>query len=173
LPTATAIGASSCSTRPLANTSGIGARYGAAPDDTRRLYTSAAPPAKQFRAVTNVAISRDGFVYVCDRLSNRIQCFRKTDVRQRRLVSKESLGNGAAGASRFRPIRAAIHVRRRRFESSRDPADARHVAAGWHDGRGGRSARRFYAWFGRRGFARQSVYGETFQANAFRMFVQK
>jgi DNA-binding beta-propeller fold protein YncE len=52
--------------------------YGAKPDDTPiGDYDPAAPPAKHFRTVHCVTVSRDGFVYVCDRVNNRVQVFRK------------------------------------------------------------------------------------------------
>jgi DNA-binding beta-propeller fold protein YncE len=61
-------------------------------------YTPADPPAKSFRDVTCVEISRDGQVYVCDRSSNRIQVFRKdgTFVREA-IVSKNTLGAVVTG----------------------------------------------------------------------------
>ena len=40
-------------------------------------YDPSAPPARQFRDVTCVEIARDGNVYVCDRISNRVQVFSK------------------------------------------------------------------------------------------------
>lgn len=53
--------------------------YGAVPDDTDLgPYDPAAPLAKQFRnPVHCVRIARDGLVYVCDRVNNRIQIFHK------------------------------------------------------------------------------------------------
>ena len=53
--------------------------YGAVPDDTDAgPYDPAAPRAKQFRnPVHCVRIARDGLVYVCDRVNDRIQVFRK------------------------------------------------------------------------------------------------
>jgi hypothetical protein len=41
-------------------------------------YSPTDPPARSFRDVTCVEISRDGLVYVCDRSSNRIQVFDKS-----------------------------------------------------------------------------------------------
>jgi DNA-binding beta-propeller fold protein YncE len=41
-------------------------------------YDPNAPPARSFRDVTCVEISKDGMVYVCDRTSNRIQVFDKS-----------------------------------------------------------------------------------------------
>jgi len=52
--------------------------YGNRPDDTDLgPYNPDAPPPQQFRLPLNIAISRDGFVYVADRPNNRIQVFRK------------------------------------------------------------------------------------------------
>ncbi|MGQ0736888.1 MAG: hypothetical protein ACT4QD_24960 [Acidobacteriota bacterium] len=52
--------------------------YGAKPDDADLgRYDPAAPPAKQFRNPVHCAdLSNDGFVYVCDRVNNRLQVFR-------------------------------------------------------------------------------------------------
>jgi hypothetical protein len=53
--------------------------YGARPDDADiGNYDPAAPPAKQFRTVHCVIVSKDGLVYVCDRVNDRVQVF-KTD----------------------------------------------------------------------------------------------
>src|SRR5688500_9099828 len=53
--------------------------YGNKPDDADPgEYRPEAPPAPQFRTPVHCAVlSRDGFVYVCDRLNNRIQVFRR------------------------------------------------------------------------------------------------
>ena len=53
--------------------------YGATPDDADLgAYDPAAPRAKQFRnPVHCVRIARDGLVYVCDRVNDRIQVFHK------------------------------------------------------------------------------------------------
>jgi DNA-binding beta-propeller fold protein YncE len=61
-------------------------------------YAPNDPPAKSFRDLTCVEISRDGQVYVCDRTSNRIQVFRKdgTFVREG-VVSKNTLGATVSG----------------------------------------------------------------------------
>ena len=60
-------------------------------------YDPAAPLPKQFRgAMVGIAISADGFVYVCDRSANRIQVFTKdgTFVKEFR-VRPETRGTGA------------------------------------------------------------------------------
>jgi DNA-binding beta-propeller fold protein YncE len=52
--------------------------YGAKPDDANLgPYDPNAPPAKQFRNPVHCAdVSNDGFVYVCDRVNDRLQVFR-------------------------------------------------------------------------------------------------
>ena len=51
--------------------------YGAKPDDASiGDYDPSAPPAKQFRTVHCVIVSKDQFVYVCDRVNDRVQVFR-------------------------------------------------------------------------------------------------
>ena len=52
--------------------------YGNKPDDKDLgPYNPDAPPVRQFRLPHNVALSRDGFVYVADRVNDRIQVFRR------------------------------------------------------------------------------------------------
>jgi DNA-binding beta-propeller fold protein YncE len=52
--------------------------YGARPDDAPvPAYDPASPPSKQFNTVHGAMVSKDGFVYVCDRVNDRIQVFRK------------------------------------------------------------------------------------------------
>ncbi len=72
--------------------------YGAKPDDTNLgPYRPADPPAKQFRNPVHCAeLSKDGFVYVCDRTNDRIQVFRRdgTFVKEQ-FIAKESLADGS------------------------------------------------------------------------------
>ncbi len=52
--------------------------YGGKPSDEKMpAYDPKAPPSKQFSTVHCVIVSNDGFVYVCDRVNDRIQVFRK------------------------------------------------------------------------------------------------
>jgi DNA-binding beta-propeller fold protein YncE len=52
--------------------------YGARPDDAPvPAYTPGAPPSKQFNTVHCANVSNDGLVYVCDRVNDRVQVFRK------------------------------------------------------------------------------------------------
>jgi hypothetical protein len=52
--------------------------YGNKPDDAPvGAYDPAKPPSKQFNTVHCANVSKDGFVYVCDRVNDRVQVFRK------------------------------------------------------------------------------------------------
>src|SRR5438132_12607445 len=72
--------------------------YGHKPDDTNLgRYDPDAPPAQQFRnPVHGLEVSNDGFVYVCDRVNDRLQVFRKdgTFVKEA-FFAKRTLGDGA------------------------------------------------------------------------------
>ena len=72
--------------------------YGHKPDDTNLgKYDPDAPPAQQFRNPVHCAeLASDGFVYVCDRVNDRIQVFRKdgTFVKEQ-FIEKRTLGDGS------------------------------------------------------------------------------
>jgi hypothetical protein len=72
--------------------------YGSKPDDTDLgNYSPDAPPAKQFRNPVHCAeLANDGLVYVCDRVNDRIQVFKKdgTYVKET-FIEKNTLGDGA------------------------------------------------------------------------------
>ena len=52
--------------------------YGTKPDDgPMPAYQPGQTPSKQFNTVHCADVSRDGFVYVCDRVNDRVQVFRK------------------------------------------------------------------------------------------------
>jgi len=52
--------------------------YGNKPsDEPVPAYSPSGPPSKQFNTVHCAIVSNDGFVYVCDRVNDRIQVFRK------------------------------------------------------------------------------------------------
>jgi DNA-binding beta-propeller fold protein YncE len=72
--------------------------YGNKPDDTNLgPYRPTDPPAQQFRNPVHCAeVSKDGFVYVCDRTNNRIQVFtREGKFVKEQFIAKESLADGA------------------------------------------------------------------------------
>ena len=80
--------------------------YGKKPDDAKTpKYDPAAPVAQQFgNPVHCVKVSKDGFVYVCDRTNNRIQVFKKdgTFVTEW-FFEKSTLGNGSTWGLNFWP----------------------------------------------------------------------
>jgi hypothetical protein len=80
--------------------------YGNRPDDTPPgAYDPAAPLAMQFRNPVHCAEpTNDGLVYVCDRLNDRIQVFRKdgTFVREMQ-IAPGTLGNGSVWDIAFSP----------------------------------------------------------------------
>jgi DNA-binding beta-propeller fold protein YncE len=52
--------------------------YGAKPDDSPQpAYDPKGPPPRQFNTVHCANVSQDGLVYVCDRVNDRVQVFRK------------------------------------------------------------------------------------------------
>jgi DNA-binding beta-propeller fold protein YncE len=67
------------------------------PDAQLPAYNPAEGPAQTFRnPVHCVRIARDGMVYVCDRVNNRIQVFRKDGTFVREFfVARNTLGNGS------------------------------------------------------------------------------
>jgi len=72
--------------------------YGNKPDDTNLgRYDPMAPIAKQFRNPVHCAEpSKDGFVYVCDRVNDRIQVFTKAGKFVKEVfVEKNTLGDGS------------------------------------------------------------------------------
>ncbi len=72
--------------------------YGNKPDDTNLgRYNPTAPVAQQFRNPVHCAEpSKDGFVYVCDRVNDRIQVFTKEGkFVKEAFVEKNTLGDGA------------------------------------------------------------------------------
>ena len=70
--------------------------YGNRPDDSPLdPYDRSAPPPKQFRIVHTVRLSKDGFVYVSDRVHNRIQVFQKDGkFVKEAFIARNTRGNG-------------------------------------------------------------------------------
>jgi len=72
--------------------------YGNKPDDTNLgRYNPDAPPAQQFRNPVHCAeLSDDGFLYVCDRVNDRIQVFEKNGkFVKEQFIAKRSLADGS------------------------------------------------------------------------------
>ena len=86
--------------------------YGNRPvDEDLGPYNPDAPPARQFRLPHNVAVSRDGFVYVADRPNDRIQVFSKdgTFVREGFIAPRTLLAGSASGLA-FSPDQRFLYV---------------------------------------------------------------
>jgi hypothetical protein len=72
--------------------------YGHKPDDTKMpAYNPDDPPAQQFRTPVHCAeLSVDNLVYVCDRVNDRIQVFKKDGTFVKELfIAKQTLGDGS------------------------------------------------------------------------------
>jgi hypothetical protein len=86
--------------------------YGNKPDDRDAgPFNPDGPVAQQFRLPHNIAISRDGFVYVADRPNNRIQVFRKdgTYVKES-FIAKRTLLAGAASGFALSPDQRWLYM---------------------------------------------------------------
>jgi hypothetical protein len=72
--------------------------YGNKPDDANQgRYNPSSPPAQQFRNPVHCAdLSNDGYVYVCDRVNDRMQVFTKDGkFVKEQWYAKDSLGDGS------------------------------------------------------------------------------
>ena len=122
--------------------------YGNVPDDTPLgPYDPSAPLADQFRnPVHCVRIAKDGLVYVCDRVNDRIQVFRKDgSFVDEFFVATNTLGNGSTWDVDLSPDRRQRHLYNPDGENNkvwileRDSGD---ILASF--GRNGRSAGQFH-----------------------------
>jgi hypothetical protein len=78
--------------------------YGKPPtDENLGRYNPAAPVAQQFRNPVHCAeVSKDGFVYVCDRPNDRLQIFKKDGTFVKEVfIAKNTLGDGAVWEVEF------------------------------------------------------------------------
>ena len=151
--------------------------YGEKPDDTATgAYDPNAPPAKQFRTVSCAAISKDGFVYVCDRQSDRIQVFQKDGkFVKEAFVSKTTLGDGSVWDLAFShdPQQRFVYVAdghdKKIFVLRRDTLE---VVSSFGDG--GRSPGQFYGVGSIAVDSKGNVYtGETYEGKRVQKFVYK
>jgi DNA-binding beta-propeller fold protein YncE len=86
--------------------------YGNKPDDKNLgPYHPDAPPVQQFRLPHNVALSKDGLVYVADRVNDRIQVFKRdgTFVKEAFVAPKTLLAGSASGIA-FSPDQRFLYV---------------------------------------------------------------
>jgi DNA-binding beta-propeller fold protein YncE len=149
--------------------------YGEKPDEANTgAYDPNAAPAKHFRAVSCAAIAKDGLVYVCDRLNDRIQVFQKDGkfIREA-FVSKTTLGDGTVWDIAFSSDQRFIYVAdghdKKVFVLRRDTLEA--VTS---FGDGGRLAGQFYAVGSIAVDSKGNVYtGETYEGKRVQKFVYK
>jgi hypothetical protein len=83
--------------------------YGNIPSDAPMPpYSPNDPLAQQFRTPVHcVALSKDGLVYVCDRLNNRIQVFKTNGTFVKEFfIDRNTLGNGSAYSAAMSPNRS-------------------------------------------------------------------
>jgi DNA-binding beta-propeller fold protein YncE len=151
--------------------------YGEKPDDTSLgPYDPNAPPAKQFRTVSGVAIAKDGLVYVCDRQNDRIQVFEKNGkFVKEAFVSKTTLGDGSVWDIAF------SHDPQQRFLYVADGHDKKvfimrreslEVVSSF--GAGGRMPGQFYGVGSIAVDSKGNVYtGETYEGKRVQKFVYK
>ena len=86
--------------------------YGNKPDDKDLgAYKPDAPLVQQFRLPHNVALSKDGLVYVADRVNDRIQVFKRdgTFVREGFVAARTLLAGSASGLA-FSPDQRFLYV---------------------------------------------------------------
>jgi WD40 repeat protein len=151
--------------------------YGEKPSDAGTgAYDPGAAPAKQFRTVSCVHLSKDGMVYVCDRQNDRIQVFQKDGKFVKEgVVSKTTTGDGSVWDLAF----------------SRDPQQSTLYVADGHDkkvwvlnrsslestgsfGDGGRLPGHFYGVGSVAVDSKGNVYtGETYEGKRVQKFVKK
>ena len=78
-----------------------------APGELAQAYDPTKPLSQHWRTVHCVALSNDGFVYVCDRINARIQVFRKDGTFVKEVqIAPRTLGSGVTFDIAFSPDKA-------------------------------------------------------------------
>ena len=92
-----------------------------APGELAQAYDPTKPLSQHWRTVHCVALSNDGFVYVCDRINARIQVFRKDGTFVKEVqIAPRTLGSGVTFDIAFSPDKAQrLMHRRRRWQQPR------------------------------------------------------
>jgi DNA-binding beta-propeller fold protein YncE len=151
--------------------------YGDKPTDADPgRYDPNAMPAKQFRTVSCVKLSKDGLAYVCDRQNDRIQVFQKDGKFVKEgFVSKATLGDGSVWDLAFSndPQQRFIYVAdgqdKKVFVLRRDTLE---VVDSFGDG--GRLPGYFYGVGSIAVDSKGNVYtGETYEGKRVQKFVYK
>ena len=151
--------------------------YGKKPDDTNPgPYDPSKPLAQVFATVHCAQIANDGLVYVCDRVNDRIQVFKKdgTYVKETQ-VAKNTLGDGAIFDIAFtkdapqKYIMLADGANHRVWTLLRDP-----LTIVSHFGKGGRQPGQFYAPHSIALDSKGNLYtAETYEGKRLQKFVYK
>lgn len=152
--------------------------YGNKPDDTNLgRYNPSAPLVQQFRNPVHCAdLSADGFVYVCDRVNNRLQVFTKDGkfVKEQQ-YAKESLGDGSVWDVAFSkdPQQRYLYMSDGRNSKIR-VIDRQSLAEIYNFGEGGHYPGQFYSIHSIAIDSKGSLYTtETYQGRRVQKFVAK
>ena len=150
--------------------------YGNKPDDTDLgRYDPAAPPAQQFRNPVHCAdLSKDGLVYACDRVNNRLQVFTKAGAFVKEaFYQKDSLGDGSVWDVAFSkdPAQTYLYISDGRNSKIR-VVDRLSLTELYNFGEGGHSPGQFYAIHSIAVDSKGNLYTtETYQGRRVQKFV--
>jgi hypothetical protein len=152
--------------------------YGSKPDDADLgPYNPDAPPAKQFRNPVHCAdLSKDGFLYVCDRVNDRIQVFRPDGTFVKEVfIAKRTKASGSVWDVAFsrdpeqRYLYVADGINNRIYVLQRDTLE---VLTSFGDG--GRQPGQFYGVHSIATDAKGNIYTtETWEGKRLQKFVFK
>jgi DNA-binding beta-propeller fold protein YncE len=152
--------------------------YGSKPDDAELgPYNPDAPPAKQFRNPVHCAdLSKDGFLYVCDRANDRIQVFRPDGTFVKEVfIAKRTKASGSVWDVAFsrdpqqRYLYVADGINNRIYVLQRDTLD---LLTSFGDG--GRQPGQFYGVHSIATDAKGNIYTtETWEGKRVQKFVFK
>lgn len=161
--------------------------YGNRPDDTYSYNNAGAtvgkdydpnkPPSQQFgRAVHGVVVSKDGLVYVSDRVNNRIQVFKKDgSFVKEGFINKRTLGFGSAFESAFSPDpqqRFLYNVDGMNQKVDILERDSLQILSNF--GQGGRYPGQFYTVHSIAADSKGNIYtGETLEGKRLQRFLYK
>lgn len=149
--------------------------YGEKPsDENLGAYDPSAAPARQFRTVSCVKLSKDGFVYVCDRQNNRVQVFDKTGKFVKEgIVSKATTGDGSVWDVAFSPDQRLLYVADG-HDKKVFVLDRNSLATVGEIGSGGRYPGQFYGVGSVAVDSKGNLYtGETYEGKRVQKFVKR
>src|SRR5437016_4079573 len=152
--------------------------YGNKPEDTNLgPYNPDAPPAQQFRNPVHCAeLAKDGLVYVCDRVNDRIQVFKPegTFVKEA-FVNKRTLGSGSAWDIAFSKDVQQKYLYLTDGENDRvHILDRESLQVLTTFGEGGRQPGEFYGVHSIATDSKGNIYtGETYRGQRVQKFVYK